>query len=99
MSKVVINIVHFIIVRQGIRQGENLSPFLFAFYLNDIESYFIPNDVESLKIIENFCISDLDIFLKMFVLLYAEDTIIMKESAENLQYALDVFENYCKYGV
>ena len=80
----------------GIRQGENLSPFLFALYLNDIESYFIANDVESLKIIENFCISDLDIFLKMFVLLYADDTIIMAESAENLQYALGVFGNYCK---
>ena len=80
----------------GIRQGENLSPFLFALYLNDIESYFIANDVESLKIIENFCISDLNIFLKMFVLLYADDTIIMAESTENLQYALGVFENYCK---
>ena len=32
----------------------------------------------------------------MFVLLYADDTIIMAESAENLQYALGVFENYCK---
>ena len=38
----------------------------------------------------------MDIFLKMFVLLYADDTIIMAESAENLQYALGVFENYCK---
>ena len=38
----------------------------------------------------------MDIFLKMFVHLYGDDTIIMTESAENLQYALGMFENYCK---
>ena len=32
----------------------------------------------------------------MFVLLYADDTIKMAESAENLQYALGVFGNYCQ---
>ena len=38
----------------------------------------------------------MDTFLKMFGLLYADDTIIMAEPAENPQYALGVFGNYCK---
>ena len=38
----------------------------------------------------------MDIFLKMFVLLYTDDTIIKAESAGNLQYSLGMFENYCK---
>ena len=35
------------------------------------------------------------IYLKLFVLLYADDTVILSESDKDLQAALDTFENYC----
>ena len=34
-------------------------------------------------------------YLKLFLLLYADDTVIFAESAEDLQAALNVFEEYC----
>ena len=38
---------------------------------------------------------DTVIFLRLFVLLYADDTIILAESAEELQAALDAMQQYC----
>ena len=33
----------------GVRQGENLSPFLFSLYLNDLESFLTMNDITGLE--------------------------------------------------
>jgi hypothetical protein len=37
----------------------------------------------------------LDIFMKLFIILYADDTVLMAESASNLQTLLDKFYLYC----
>ena len=34
-------------------------------------------------------------FLKLFVLLYADDTIIVAENAHDLQNTLNIYEHYC----
>ena len=34
-------------------------------------------------------------YLKLFVLLYADDTVIISESADDLQNAIDLYEQYC----
>ena len=36
------------------------------------------------------------IFCKLLLLLYADDTVISSESAEELRNALNVFQEYCK---
>ena len=76
----------------GVRQGENLSPMLFSIFVNDLEEYLIENDCEQLSF------NDVEIanFLKITVLLYADDTIVFADSAKGLQKALNSLNQYCE---
>ena len=70
----------------GVRQGECLSPFLFAMYLNDIEQEFISKGSDGVD----------TGFLKLFLLLYADDIVIFSETAEGLQSGLNILCDYCQ---
>ena len=80
----------------GLRQGENLSPFLFAIYMNDLEKYFLDKNITGLSTIGQELEDKLFIYLKLFILLYADDTVFMAESGADLQNQLDWFCEYCK---
>ena len=80
----------------GVRQGENLSPFLFSLFLNDLEDYFKELNGLPLQLIKDKCYNELHVFLEMFVLMYADDTVIFADSCEGMQNALNIFESYCK---
>ena len=80
----------------GVRQGENLSPFLFSIFLNDIEDFFKDLLRSPLNLIKEKCQSKLHVFIEMFVLLYADDTVIFSETPECMQNALNIFDDYCK---
>ena len=68
----------------GVRQGECLSPFLFAIYVNDLENNLASVDT-GITIL----------YVKLFVLFYADDAVIFASSAIDLQTAIDEFHRYC----
>lgn len=74
----------------GVRQGEPLSPFLFIYFINDMQE-FIRNDN-----IDAFTIDQLQIYL----LLFADDTALFSYSEGGLQSLLDKLLDYCnKWGI
>lgn len=80
----------------GIRSGRNLSLFRFVVYLNDIEEFMgINNDKGISKLCEKLE-NNFYNYLRLFVLLYADDKILLSEMPAELQYQYYVFHEYCK---
>ena len=78
----------------GVWQGEILSPFLLCIFLNDLETFLHQNIVSPIRLDVNN--EKIMIFLKLFLLLYADDTVLFSDNEIDMQQALSVFETYCK---
>ena len=78
----------------GVRQGENISLLLFAIYLNDLKSFLLSGGVDTidLEILSQESIT----YVKLPILLYADDTMIFSCDKDNFQKALDNFQEYCQ---
>ena len=76
----------------GVRQGENLSPALFSLFLNDLNSHMYVNGANGVELKDPL---DLSLWLKLLILLYADDTIFLSETEIDFQKSLDIFHNYC----
>ncbi|VDI28266.1 Hypothetical predicted protein [Mytilus galloprovincialis] len=50
----------------GVRQGENLSPFLFSLFLNDLENFLVSKNITGLQTISEDLERELEIYLKFF---------------------------------
>ena len=66
----------------GLRQGEKLSPVLFSIFLNDLEYYLLNNSDINLSIEDE----NLNIFLKIIVILYVDDTVVFAHSENGTRF-------------
>ena len=63
-------------------------------YLNDLEDYLSQN--RDFRVATEYQSEEMFIFVKIGVLLYADDTPLLAESEPGLQYSLDLFNDYCR---
>jgi hypothetical protein len=68
-----------------------MPPFLFSLYLNDLEEFLFNKNVIDLSTITDALEIELEIFLKLFIILYADDTALLAESPFDLQKQIDAF--------
>jgi hypothetical protein len=65
-------------------QGESLSPFLYALYVNDIEIELIKQGCQSYELK----------MLNLYLLMYVDDTVLLSENVHELQNMINVV-NVC----
>ena len=65
-------------------QGESLSPFLYAMYVNDIEIELIKQGCQSYELK----------MLNLYLLMYVDDTVLLSENVHELQNMINVV-NVC----
>ena len=70
----------------GLLQGEIISPFLFALFINDVELRFQENFNNGISVEQ----------LQLYLLLFADDAVLFSETREGLQNHLNNLENYCR---
>ena len=79
---------------RGVRQGENLSPVLFALFLNDLEFFLTTRNCSGIDL--QFTSDDVNMYIQLFVLLYADDTVIFGTDETEFQNNLNAFYEYSK---
>ena len=92
------NISGFFACNTGVRQGENLSPFLFAIFFNDFALSLSKkyNGLTTINELSRILSSgDAEFFLNLYALLYADDTLVLAESPQEMQTAMDEINTYC----
>ena len=77
----------------GLRQGENVSPVLFSLFLNDLKGFLTSNNAQGQKLLlalsQDMFLQTIDSCLHLFLLLHADETVVLAKCPEEVQRALD----------
>ena len=96
-TKACVNVIgsptHVFECRVGVRQGDNLPPLLFIVLLNDFQA-FVASKFTGLQL--DVLAQNVQCFLKLFLLLYADDTLLLTETESDMQREVDATLQYCK---
>ena len=80
------NCLQFFNTNVGVRQGENLSHLLFSIFLNDLSDFLqrAYNGMEHVADLAHqaFENDEIIIYFRLYILLYADDTVLFAESTE-----------------
>lgn len=77
----------------GVRQGENVSPILFSMLLNDLKDYLNTRQCSVINL--NLPDFNVDTYIKILILLYADDTVIFGTETHSFQENLStIIHNY-----
>ena len=85
------NLSDYFISVNGVRQGENLSPFLFSLFINDMEQFLIKYGCNQIEVPD----VEIQTFFKILVIMYADDTVLFANTKEGLQKCLNALKCYC----
>ena len=71
---------------EGVLQGESLSPLLFSIFIADMESYFYSLGLNGINV---------DNYISVLLLFFADDLVILADSKIDLNRKLKALNEYC----
>ena len=71
--------------------GRKIVAVLFSIYLNDLEYFLSEKGVTGVR----RHVDESNLYLKLFILLYADDTAILSDNETDFRHALGSFKTYC----
>ena len=81
------NVTEAFICQKGLKQGEITSPLLFSLFINELARDIIKNGRHGIQLL-------LDM-LELFILLFADDIVLLSDTIVGLQNQLDVLARNC----
>ena len=85
------NIFHVILYDK-----ENICHFFFSLYLNDLQTFLANENIKGIESVTKALEKDINVYLKLFIVLYADNIVLLAETADDLQHQLYCFELYCE---
>ena len=78
---------------KGIAREKICPHFSFSIFLNDVEQFLCDKNCNGVNI--SYEMDDIVIFLKLLILLYADDTVLMTKNHKDMQTLLICLSDYC----
>ena len=74
---------------------EKMCHLFFPLYLNDLQTFLATENVKGIESVTKALEKDINVYLKLFVLLYADNTVLLSKTTDDL-HQLYCFELYCE---